>query len=117
MEAQAPSHVQSSWAYLTIFAALVVLTGTTVGAALAPLGHWHIPVALLIAAGKAILIYLFFMHGLESGRLVWLIVMGALLCLSILLSFTLADYRSRPDDSHLRGLRSAACEQCRTTSG
>ena len=41
----------------------------TVGAAYLPLGPLHFPVAMAIAAAKAVLIVLFFMHVLHSHRL------------------------------------------------
>jgi cytochrome c oxidase subunit 4 len=78
------------------FAALVVLTLVTVIAAKAPLGSWHTPVALSIAACKAILVILFFMHVLHSGRLTALVLIGALGWLAILLGLTLSDYLTRP---------------------
>ena len=88
--------------YLAVFAGLLILTLATVGVASVPLGHWHTVMALAIAAAKGTLIFLFFMHGLESSRLVWLIGLGALLCLAIMLSLTMADYQTRSLDDRIR---------------
>src|SRR5271169_661029 len=82
--------------YLAIFAVLLVLTGLTAGAAYAPMPPtWHTPVALVIAAAKATLVLLFFMHLLYAPRLNWLIAFGSLLWLGIMLTFTFADYATR----------------------
>jgi cytochrome c oxidase subunit 4 len=88
--------------YLAVFAGLLTLTLATVWVASIPLGHWHTFMALAIAAVKGTLIFLFFMHGLQSGRLIWLIALGALLGLAIMLSLTMADYQTRRLDEKIR---------------
>jgi len=88
-------HVVSRRTYFLIFGALIVLTATTVGVSTLELGRWHIVAALLIAAVKALLVVLFFMHVLHSPRLVWLAIGVALFCLAILLSQTFSDYLTR----------------------
>jgi cytochrome c oxidase subunit IV len=82
--------------YLTVFAALLVLTALTVAASWLQIGIWHTPLALAIAACKAVLVGLFFMHLLHSDRLTWLIVGGSFLWLAILFALTLSDYLARP---------------------
>ena len=96
-------HPTSAGTYLLVFGGLLVLTATTVWVAFAPLGGWHTPIALTIAFTKATLIVLFFMHALESGRLVYLVVLGALLWLAILIGLAWTDYYSRGFDAALRG--------------
>jgi cytochrome c oxidase subunit 4 len=84
--------------YYTVFAILIALTLLTVGAAYLPLGQagWvHTAIALAIAAAKATLVLLFFMHLWYSPRLTWLIAFGSLLWLAIMLVLTWADYWSR----------------------
>jgi cytochrome c oxidase subunit 4 len=81
--------------YLIVWVALIALTATTVGVTFLPLGHWHTSIGLAIAVGKASLVVLFFMHALHSPRLTWMVIGGAILWLSIMLSLTLADYLSR----------------------
>lgn len=83
-------------AYWVVFAALLALTALTVAVAAAPLGRWHTPVALAIAAAKATLVVLFFMHALHSTRLTRIVIGASLLWLGIMLALTLADYLSRP---------------------
>jgi cytochrome c oxidase subunit 4 len=92
----------SKTTYVLVFVGLLVLTLTTVLVAGAPLGNWHAPVALAIAAGKALLIVLFFMHALHGSRLPWLIAASALLGLAIMLGLTWADYGTRRLDDSLR---------------
>ena len=88
--------------YFVVFAALILLTASTVAASLVDLGEWHTPVGLLIAATKATLIVLFFMHGLESGRLVWMVLAVALLFFAIMYALTFADFATRGMDDGIR---------------
>ena len=96
------SHASSARTYVLIFVALLALTASTVLVTFAPLGHWHGPIGLLIAVAKATLIVLFFMHGLESGRLVWLTLASALFTLAIMMALTFSDYWSRDFDESIR---------------
>jgi cytochrome c oxidase subunit IV len=89
-------HVVAPRTYYLVFAALLVLTLLTVGASYLELGPLHTVVALLIAASKALLVVLFFMHVLYSPRLVWVVIAGSLFWLAIMIALTLADYWTRP---------------------
>ena len=95
-------HAHSPLGYYLVFAALIVLTATTVAASYIPLGEFHTTVAMLIAATKATLIVLIFMHGLESGRLVWMVITISLLFLLVMWGFTYADYATRGMDAGVR---------------
>jgi cytochrome c oxidase subunit 4 len=89
-------HAGSVRTYFVVFGALIVLTLLTAGAAAAPFPSWlHTPVALAIAATKATLVLLFFMHLWYSPRLVWLVAFGSVLWLAIMLTLTFADYLTR----------------------
>ena len=82
--------------YLAVYAALVLLTLLTCGVSfLQETPGWHTVVGLAIAAVKAALVALFFMHLLHSGRLTWLVVLAALFWLAIMLGLTLTDYLTR----------------------
>ncbi len=81
--------------YLLVFLALMVLLFATVGAAYLPLGGLHLATALTIAAVKAVLIGLFFMHLYQSHRLTWIVSTASLLWLAIMLGLTLSDYIAR----------------------
>jgi cytochrome c oxidase subunit 4 len=81
--------------YAIIFVTLVVFTVVTYRVALIDLGVLNIVVALTIAATKATLVALFFMHARWSPRLTQLVIAGSLFWLVILLSLTLSDYIAR----------------------
>jgi cytochrome c oxidase subunit IV len=101
-EPHPPAHANPARTYLLVFVALLVLAAVTTWVSFQPLGHWHTPIAVGIAVAKATLVVLFFMHALESDKLVHLVILGALLFLAIMLAFTLCDYVSRPYDLMLR---------------
>ena len=88
-------HVSPKSVYYSIFGALMVFTGITVGAAFVNLGAFNFPVALAIAIIKATLVVLFFMHVKYSSRLTKLVVATSLFFLLILLAETFMDYATR----------------------
>ena len=89
-------HVVSIKLYSAIFGALLVMTLATAGAAFIDLGgNLNTVLAMLIAACKALLVILFFMHVRYSSRLTWVFVGAGFFWLMILLSLTLADVLSR----------------------
>ena len=72
------------------------MTFATAGAPFIDLGgNLNTVVAMLIAACKALLVILFFMHVRYSSRLTWVFVGAGFFWLMILLSLTLADVLSR----------------------
>ena len=71
---------------------LLVLTLSTYLAALVDLGIGNLIIALLIAAAKASLIVLFFMHARYSSKLIWVVIGAALLWFGILFTLTMSDY-------------------------
>ncbi len=89
-------HVVQKKTYVLVFAALIALTLTTVGVANIDLGPMNTVAAMFIAALKASLVILFFMHVKYSKPLIGLVVFGAVLWLAILITLTLADVASRP---------------------
>ena len=72
--------------------ALLFLTLSTYIAARFDLGVGNLIVALLIAAAKASLIVLYFMHARHSDRLTRLAIGAALLWFGILFVLTMSDY-------------------------
>lgn len=88
-------HADATRTYALVFAALLALMAATVAAAAFDLGALGAPVALGIAAVKAALVVLVFMHVRESSRVVWLFAAAGLAWLAILMSLTLTDYLSR----------------------
>jgi cytochrome c oxidase subunit IV len=88
-------HIVPRRTYYLIFAALMVGTAATVGAAFVDLGAFNNVVALGIATAKALLVVLFFMHVKYSTRLTWAVVVGSVFWLGILLALTMGDYLTR----------------------
>ncbi|MCU0493830.1 MAG: cytochrome C oxidase subunit IV family protein [Chloroflexaceae bacterium] len=91
-------HIIPLRTYFTIFGALLLLLGLTVGVAFLDLGPFSVVVALSIAFAKAILIVLFFMHVRYSSRLVQIFAATALLWFFFMISLTIADYMARSGD-------------------
>ena len=88
-------HIVPIPVYLSIFAALIVLTGVTVAVAYVDLGPLNIAVALAIAMFKGSLVVLYFMHVKYSSRLVQLAAATGFVWLAIMLIFTLSDVWTR----------------------
>jgi cytochrome c oxidase subunit 4 len=88
-------HIVARILYYRIFAVLLLLTLLTVGIAYLNLGRLNNVIALTIAAGKALLVVLFFMHVRYSNRLIWIVISAGVFWLLVLLVFTLSDYFTR----------------------
>jgi cytochrome c oxidase subunit 4 len=89
-------HATSVGFYILIFAILLVLTATTVGAAFINLGPLNPILALGIATVKALLVVLFFMHVKgASEKMTTVVILSGLFWLLLLLGLTLADYGTR----------------------
>jgi cytochrome c oxidase subunit 4 len=88
-------HISPISVYLTIFGALMAMTGLTVFAAYINLGVFNFTVALAIALFKATLVVLYFMHVKYSSHLTKLTVLVGIFFLIILLGLTMVDYASR----------------------
>ena len=86
---------ESPRVYVAIFAALIVLTGATVALCRFDLGAFHGATGLGIAAAKAALIVLFFMHVWRSKRLTWVVALSGVFWLGILIGLTMTDVLSR----------------------
>ena len=81
--------------YLVVFAALMVLLGATFAVDEWEPGRWGFAISIAIAAAKALLIGVYFMHLRFSSPLSRVIALGGLVWLGILLAFTLGDYGHR----------------------
>jgi cytochrome c oxidase subunit 4 len=88
-------HIVPVRTYLLVFAALIVLTFTTVAAASIDLGPLNVVVALTIAAGKALLVALFFMHLIHAPHRTKIMAAAGILWLLILIGLTLSDTLTR----------------------
>src|SRR4030095_7384433 len=82
-------HIVQPRIYIVIFLALMLGTGLTVMAAFSDFpGPLNAIVAMTSAVVKASLVILFFMHVRYSGRLIWLVIVAALLWMAILFAIT-----------------------------
>ena len=88
-------HVTPLRVYFLVFVALAIGTLLTWYASTVNLGWANTPIALVIAAIKAVLVILFFMHVIYSPRLTWVVIIGAFLWLAVLFVLTFADYLTR----------------------
>ena len=94
-QAQHTPHVLPLSVYWGVFLALVVGTLLTIWSATIDLGDWNTPIALVIAATKALLVILYFMHVKYSSKLTQLFAFAGFFWLVLLLTFTLQDFVTR----------------------
>ncbi len=81
--------------YFFVWAALVILTGVTVGACYADLGHLSVFTAILIATVKGALVLLYFMHIRFEKPLFPVMILVLLATYGIYIMLTFADYYYR----------------------
>jgi cytochrome c oxidase subunit 4 len=87
-------HVVPVWLLAAVFAALIALTGLTVTAAQIDLGNLNLYIALGIAALKASLVVLFFMHLYWDRPFNSLIFVGCLLFVTLFIGLALTDSKA-----------------------
>jgi cytochrome c oxidase subunit 4 len=88
-------HILPKRTYFVIFGILMLCTYLTVQIAFFDLGALNTVAALGIAAVKAVLVVLFFMHVKYSSRLTWAVVLGAIFWFGIMVVLTMSDYLTR----------------------
>jgi cytochrome c oxidase subunit 4 len=89
------AHVVPLRVYALVFGALLTLTGVTAWVAFLDLGPLNTIAAMTIAAVKALLVVLYFMHVRWSSRLTRLFIAAGIFWLLILILLTLGDYDTR----------------------
>jgi cytochrome c oxidase subunit 4 len=88
--------IVSTSTYVAVLLTLLVLTALTVGISFLPLPPiGHVIAGLSIAALKASLVVLIFMHALHSPRITWCVIVVCIAWLLILFSLTYSDYLTR----------------------
>jgi cytochrome c oxidase subunit 4 len=93
MSSHSPVSVRT---YVIIYVTLLLLTLLTATLSQAAhLGAWEVPVALGIAGVKTALVAAFFMHLIQAGKLVWLILGAGVFFLVVMLALTFSDYATR----------------------
>ena len=95
-------HVVPVWMLAAVFIALVMLTGLTVTVAHFDLGNMNLYVALAIAALKASLVVLFFMHLYWERPFNSMIFVGCLMFVTLFISITMTDSKAY-EASDIRG--------------
>jgi len=88
-------HIVPIRIYWFVFISLLVLTVVTTGIAFIDLGRFNLVVALAIAAFKATLVILFFMHVKYSTKLTKAIVASGFVFLLVMVFFTMSDLLTR----------------------
>ena len=87
--------IVSKGTYFIVWIALLVLLAATVALSYVHLGELNVIATLAIAAIKAIMIILYFMHVRYGPRLVWVFVGAGFFWLAILFALALGDYYTR----------------------
>ena len=82
-------------AYVFTWLALLALLATTFALAHVPMGHGNVAASLAIAALKALLVALFFMHLRRASTLVVLFAIAAFVWLALLYGLSATDYATR----------------------
>jgi cytochrome c oxidase subunit 4 len=85
----------SSRTYLSVYLVLLTLTAATTAVAYIDLGPFNAVAAIGIAAVKAVLVALVFMHLAYSRHRTQLVAAAGVLWLIILITFTLSDVLTR----------------------
>jgi cytochrome c oxidase subunit 4 len=83
--------------YVNVGLALLVLTVITVVVAQIHLGAMNVVAAMVIAATKATLVVLFFMHLKYDSKLYMVAFVGAIVFLALFITFSMADTERRGD--------------------
>jgi cytochrome c oxidase subunit IV len=95
-EAHTEKHEASLKSYIFIWSALIILTAVTVTSAKMNFGKITILIVLSIAAIKATLVFLYFMHlRYEKRLLIKLLIPGAIVLLAIFIGLTFTDVLAR----------------------
>ena len=81
--------------YLLVLVALLGLTALTIYVSYLDIGPFSAPVAFTIAATKALLVMLVFMHLKESHGVLWLTALAGFFWLGILVVLTMSDVATR----------------------
>jgi cytochrome c oxidase subunit 4 len=88
-------HVTPKSQLFAVFGALMALTVITVLVSRVNLGYLNLPVAMVVAVTKALLVILIFMEVKYSPKLVQVTAGVGFLFLGIMILYTMTDYLSR----------------------
>lgn len=88
-------HLMSYKTLALVLAALLLLTGVTIGVSYVDAGIFNVPIALTIAASKVTLVLLFFMHLKYEGKAIRYSFISTVVVLAIMIGFTFWDVAFR----------------------
>lgn len=89
------AHVSSIPFYVAVFAALLFLTGLTVGQSYVDLGRANLAAVVLIASLKATLVVLFFMHIRHDAKFNGLMIVSCIAFIGVFFAYTFNDVGHR----------------------
>ena len=93
----ATHHILPLSVYLKIGATLIILTGLTVWIAGLDFGAYNLLLAMVIAATKASLVALYFMHLKYDNKLYSIFFVAGIFCLAVFIIITMFDTLRRDD--------------------
>ena len=88
-------HILPLRVYLGVFAGLLVLTAVTVAVSFIHFGAFNLVVAMFVAAVKASLVAMFFMHLKYDNKLYLVVFLIAIAFLAVFIIFTMFDTMER----------------------
>lgn len=88
-------HITPLKIYYAVAAALLIFTAITVVVAQFDFGQWNMVVAMAVAAFKATLVALFFMHLYWDNKMYMIVFVSSLLFLAIFIILTMYDTETR----------------------
>ena len=89
------AHITPVSTYVSVFVALLVLTGLTYGVATQDFGWMNTPIALVVALVKASLVVIYFMGVRYNTPLTKVVVVAGFFWLLIMFGLTMNDYLTR----------------------
>lgn len=92
---QEHQHLMSYSKLFVVLAALILLTGVTIGVSYIDMGFLNVPIALSIACLKVSLVLLFFMHLKYEGKAIVISFLSTICFLAIMIGFTFWDVAFR----------------------
>jgi cytochrome c oxidase subunit 4 len=96
-------HILPLSVYLKIGVGLIILTGLTVWIASLDFGPYNLLIAMVIAATKASLVALFFMHLKYDNKLYSVVFIIGVFCLAVFIIITMFDTLRRDDIYEIKG--------------
>jgi cytochrome c oxidase subunit 4 len=91
MKEKQEQHIVGTKTFVFVWAALLMLTAVTIGAAELRMGEWSMLANLLIASAKASLVLWFFMHLKYEKKVFKLLFFAPIVTISVIIGLTFFD--------------------------